>query len=50
MYGWKARKAFKKSRAAAIVIQACFRGMKGREEFRFRRQTRAAINIQVSAL
>ena len=45
--GLQARKLYKKARGAAIVIQACFRGMKSRQAFRFRRQTRAATDIQV---
>ena len=44
---WQARKLYKKARAAAIVIQACLRGMSARKEFTFRRQTRAAVKIQV---
>lgn len=43
-----ARKAYKVLWASAISIQTGLRGMAARNELRFRRQTKAAIIIQVS--
>lgn len=43
-----ARKAFKELCSAAVFIQTGMRGMAARSELRFRRQTRAAIIIQVN--
>lgn len=42
-----ARKSFVTNRSAAIVLQTGFKGMIARNEFRLRRQTKAAIVIQV---
>ena len=42
-----ARKAFKDLCYSAISIQTGMRGMAARDELRFRRQTRAAVMIQV---
>lgn len=43
-----ARKAYKDMCTSAVSIQTGMRGMAARNELRFRRQTRAAIIIQVS--
>jgi myosin V len=40
-------KAFIDLLSASITIQAALRGMAAREEFLFRRQTKAAVVIQV---
>ena len=42
-----ARKAYKELCSSAVSIQTGMRGMAARNEIRFRRQTRAAIIIQV---
>lgn len=42
-----ARKAFKELCLSAVSVQTGMRGMAARNELRFRRQTRAAILIQV---
>lgn len=42
-----ARKAYRELRCSAVSIQTGLRGMAARNELRFRRQTRAAIIIQV---
>lgn len=42
-----ARKGYKEMYSSAISIQAGMRGMVARDELRFRRQTKAAIVIQV---
>lgn len=42
-----ARKAYKELYSSAVSIQTGMRGMAARNELRFRRQTRAAIVIQV---
>lgn len=42
-----ARKAYKNVRTSAVSIQAAMRGMVARNDLRFKRQTRAAILIQV---
>lgn len=44
---WLAQKSYAKTRKAAIFVQAGVRGMIARKEFRRRRQTKAAIIIQV---
>lgn len=43
-----ARKAYKELSSSAISIQTGMRGMAARSELRFRRETSAAIVIQVS--
>lgn len=45
---YRARKAYKALSFASICIQAGIRGMAAREELLFRRQTSAAIVIQVN--
>ena len=45
-----ARKAYKELYASAISIQTGMRGMVARSELRFRRETKAAIVIQVGDL
>ena len=42
-----ARKAYKELYCSAVSIQTGMRGLTARNELRFRRQTRAAIIIQV---
>ena len=42
------RKAYKELCSSAVSIQAGMRGMAARDELRFRRQTRAAIIVQVN--
>lgn len=42
-----ARKAYKELHTSAVSIQTGMRGMAARIELRFRRQTRAAIIVQV---
>lgn len=42
-----ARKAYQKLHSSAVLIQTCMRGMEARNELNFRKQTRAAIIIQV---
>jgi len=42
-----ARKAYKESYSSAVSLQTGMRGMAARSELRFRKQTRAAIVIQV---
>lgn len=42
-----ARKAYKELHSSAVFIQTGMRGMASRIELRFRRQTRAAIILQV---
>jgi len=42
-----AQKAYQESCCAAVSIQTGMRGMAARSEIRFRRQTKAAIIIQV---
>lgn len=48
--GYIARKSYLKERSSAIIIQTGLRAMKARDEFRFRKQTKAAIQIQVLLL
>lgn len=43
-----ARKAYKELCSSAVSIQTGMRGMAARNELRFRRETRAAIVIQVN--
>jgi myosin-5 len=43
-----ARKAYTALSASALIIQSSLRGMAARKEIHFRRQTRAAIIIQVA--
>lgn len=45
-----ARKGYKELCSAAISVQTGMRGMAARNEVRFRRQTKAAIIIQVNFL
>lgn len=45
-----ARKAYKDMCLSAICIQTGIRGMTARSELRFRKETRAAVIIQVSLL
>ena len=42
-----ARKAYKELYSSAVSIQTGMRGMAARNELRFRRQTKAAVVIQV---
>jgi len=44
---WLARKKFLEIKDAAVKIQAGYRGMAARKEYRLRRQTKAATIIQV---
>lgn len=44
---YTARKAYNELSASAVTIQSGLRGMRARKELHFRRQTRAAIIIQV---
>ena len=46
--GYVARKAYLTVRSTAIALQTGLRAMKARNEFRFKKQTKAAILIQVS--
>ena len=43
-----AMKSYITLRSSAIMLQAALRAMAGRNEFRFQKQTKAAIGIQVS--
>ena len=45
-----ARKAYKELCSSAVSIQTGMRGMAARTELRFRKQTRAAIVIQVEKI
>lgn len=45
-----ARKAYTELCCSTIVIQSGMRGMAARDDLRFRRQTRAAIMIQVKSI
>ena len=45
--GYIARKSYLQARSSAIILQTGLRAMKARDEFRFRKQTKAAIHIQV---
>jgi len=45
--GYQARKIYVKLRFPAILVQTGFRAMAARNEYRFRRQSKAAIIIQV---
>lgn len=42
-----ARKSYLKLRSGAVVLQTGYRGMIARNEFRFRKQTKASVVIQV---
>jgi len=48
--GYIARKSYLKLRSSATTLQTGLRAMKARDEFRFRKQTKAAIRIQVLLL
>lgn len=48
--GYIARKSYFNQRSSAIILQTGLRAMKARDEFRFRKQTKAAIHIQVLLL
>jgi myosin-5 len=48
--GYIDRKSYSKARSSAIILQTGLRSMKARDEFRFRKQTKAAIKIQVLLL
>lgn len=41
------RNAYQKLYSSAVLIQTCMRGMAARNDLKFRKQTRAAIIIQV---
>ena len=45
--GYVARKSYLTVRSTAITLQTGLRAMKARNEFRFRKQTKAAILVQV---
>jgi len=45
-----ARMSYKTLRQSAVILQTGFRAMSARNEFRFRKQTKAAIAIQVGFL
>lgn len=47
---WLARKKFIEIKDAAVKIQAGYRGMAARKEYRLLRQTKAATIIQVKQL
>jgi myosin V len=44
---YTARKAYNKLSTSTVTIQSALRGMSARKELHFRRQTKAAIIIQV---
>ncbi|XP_019463633.1 PREDICTED: myosin-17-like [Lupinus angustifolius] len=44
--GYIVRKSYTTERLSAIILQTGLRAMKARDEFRFRKQTKAAIHIQ----
>jgi myosin V len=44
-----ARKSYLQLQGSALTLQAGLRAMSGRKEFRFRKETKAAILIQVSS-
>ena len=48
--GYIARKSYVTARSSAIILQTGLRAMKARDEFRFRKQTKAATYIQVLLL
>ena len=48
--GFVARKSYLTLRSSAIALQTGLRTMTARNEFRFRKQTKAAIIIQVASL
>lgn len=50
MRRWQARKSYISLRLSVLVMQTGFRAMASRNEFRFRKRTKAAIIIQVSVL
>ena len=43
----KARESYLQLQAAAITLQTGLRAMSARKEFRFRKETKAAVHIQV---
>lgn len=45
-----ARKAYKKLQVSVLMVQTVLRAMDARKRFRFRKQTEAAIMIQVEIL
>lgn len=45
-----ARKSYLQLQKSAVTLQAGLRAMSGRKEFRFRKETKAAILIQVSSI
>lgn len=45
-----ARKSYLQLQKSAVTLQAGLRAMSGRKEFRFRKETKAAILIQVSII
>lgn len=47
MRAHKARKSYTKLQASAVVIQTGIRAMASRNEYRYRRRTKAAIIVQV---
>lgn len=47
MHRWIARKAYTRLWSSVLVLQTGFRAMEARNEFRFRRKTKASIFIQV---
>ena len=48
--GYICRKSYMTARSSAVTLQTGLRAMKARDEFRFRKQTKAAILIQVLLL
>lgn len=44
---YSAQKVYRGLSSSSVIIQACCRGMTARKELQFRKQTRAAIVIQV---
>lgn len=44
---YEARKAYKKLHASVLTLQTALRAIAARKEFRFRKQTKAAVIIQV---
>lgn len=47
---YEARKAYKKLHVCALTLQTGLRAMAAHKEFRYRKQTKAAIIIQVLSL
>lgn len=46
---YEARKAYKRVQASGLTLQTALRAIAARKEFRFRKQTKAAVIIQVNS-